>query len=200
MFTRGSKTLEEGQWSSEKWTVLSRITVSAGSEKANRLLVLGDIDESVRDMIYFGANIGWLFYACNEVEDTQRIADVHRLHPEYFDKVPARDAPEFNGLLIAPSLSCREVVGRIVEKSQIKRIVVIQRVASSDGANVDDAAKLFEAKVIQETLVGDLMNDKLLHAETRLVPLPSSKSAREGPAVETQWERTIQDCFSWLSK
>ena len=176
------------------------MAVSIGSEKGSRLLVLGAIDAPVRDMIHFGTTIGWSIYACNEVEDAQRTENVHWLHPEYFDKVPARDAPEFNGLLIAPSLSCRGVVGRIVEKFQIRRIAIIQRVVSPDGANVDDAAKLFEAKVIQETLVGDLMKDKLLHAETRLLSLPSSKSAREGPAVGTQWDRTIQDCFSWLSK
>ena len=176
------------------------MTVSPGSEKGNGLLVLGVIDDSVRDMIHFGTTIGWSIYTCNEVEDAQRTADVHWLHPEYFDKVPARDAPEFNGLLIAPSLSCREVVGRIVEKFQIRRIVIIQCVASADGANVDDAAKLFEAKVIQETLEGDLMKDKLLDAETRLLSLPSSKSAREGSAVGIHRDRTIQDCFSWLSK
>ena len=200
MFTRGSKTLEERQWAPAKWTGLSRMTVSAGGEKANRLLVLGDIDEPVRDMVYFGANIGWSIYACNEVEDAQRIADVHRLHPEYFDKVPTRDALEFNGLLIAPSLSCRGVVGRIVEKFQIRRIAIIQLAASPDRTNGNDVAELFDAKVIQEKLVGDLMKDRMWDGETRLFPLPSSNPAREGHEVGTQWDETIHDCFAWLSK
>ena len=88
----------------------------------------------------------------------------------------------------------------MVEKFRVRRIAIIQFVASPDRSIEDDAAKLFEAKVIQEALVGDLMKDKVLDAETRLLSLPSSKSAREGPAVGTQWDRTIQDCFSWLSK
>ena len=176
------------------------MTVSIGSEKGNRLLVLGVIDEPVRDMIHFGTTIGWSIYACNEVEDAQRTANVHWLHPEYFDKVPARDAPEFNALMIASSFLCRGVVDRMVEKFRVRRIAIIQLVASPDRSNEDDAAKLFEAKVIQEMLAGDLMKDKVLDGETRLFSLPSSKPAREGHAVGPQWDKTIQDCFSWLSK
>ena len=176
------------------------MTVSTDSEKGNRLLVLGVIDESVRDLIHFGTTIGWSIYACNEVEDAQRTADAHWLHPEYFDKVPARDAPEFNALLIAPSLSCRGAVDRMVEKFRVRRIAIIQLVASPDRSNEDDVAKLFEAKVIQEGLTGDVMKDKIWDGETRLFSLPSSKPAREGHAAGAQWDKTIQDCFSWLSK
>ena len=197
---RTDRNLEERQWSPAEWAGLSCMTVSTGSEKGNRLLVLGVIDEPVRDMIHFGTTIGWSIYACNEVEDAQRTADVHWLHPEYFDKVPVRDAPEFNALLIAPSLSCRGAVDRMVEKFRVRRIAIIQLVASPDRSNVDDAAKLFEAKVIQEMLAGDLMKDKMWDGETRLFSLPSSKPAREGHAVGAQWDKTIQDCFSWLSK
>ena len=172
----------------------------AGSEKGNRLLVLGVIDKPVRDMIHFGTTIGWSIYARNEMKDTQRTADVHWLHPEYFGKVPTRDAPEINALMIAPSFSCRGVIDRMVEKFRVRRIAIIQLVASPDRSNEDDAAKLFDAKVIQEMLAGDLMKDKVLDGETRLFSLPSSKPAREGHAVGAQWDKTIQDCFSWLSK
>ena len=176
------------------------MTVSIGSKKGNRLLVLGVIDEPVRDMIHFGTTIGWSIYTCNEVEGAQWTEDVHWLHPEYFDKVPARDAPEINALMIAPSFSCRGVVDRMVEKFRVRRIAIIQLVASLDRSNENDAAKLFEAKVIQEMLAGDFMKDKVLDGETRLFSLPSSKPAREGHAVRAQWDKTIQDCFSWLSK
>ena len=176
------------------------MTVSIGSEKGNRLLVLGVIDEPVRDMIHFGTTIGWSIYACSEVEDAQRTANVHWLHPEYFDKVPARDAPEINALMIAPSFSCRGVVDRMVEKFRVRRIAIIQLVASPDRSNDDDTAQLSEAKVMQEMLAGDLMKDKVLDGETRLFPLSSSKPAREGHTVGAQWDKTIQDCFSWLSK
>ena len=176
------------------------MTVSIGSEKGNQLLVLGVINDPVRDMIHFGTAIGWSIYACSEVEDAQRTGNVHWLHPEYFDKVPARDAPEINALMIAPSFSCRGVVDRMVEKFRVRRIAIIQLVASPDRSNEDDAAKLFEAKVIQEMLAGDLIKDKVLDGETRLFSLPSSKPAREGHAVGVHWDKTIQDCFSWLSK
>ena len=176
------------------------MTVSIGSEKGNRLLVLRVIDDPVRDMIHFGTTIGWSIYACNEVEDPQRTANVHWLHPEYFDKVPARDVPEINALMIAPSSSCRGVVDRMVEKFRVRRIAIIQLVASPDRSNEDDAAKSFEAKLNQEMLAGDLMKDKVLDGETRLFSLPSSKPARGGHTVGIQWDKTIQDCFSWLSK
>ena len=176
------------------------MTVSTGGEKGNRLLVLGVIDEPVRDMIHFGTTIGWSVYACNEVEDARWTADIHWLYPEYVDKVPARDAPEFSGLLIAQSLSCRGAVERIVQKFRVRRIAIIQFVASPDGVNVDDAAKLFEAKVIQETLAGDLAKEKVWDGEARLFSLPSSRPARKGHSVGAQWDKTIQDCFSWLSK
>ena len=171
------------------------MTVSIGSEKGNRLLVLGVIDEPVRDMIHFGTTIGWSIYACSEVEDAQRTGNVHWLHPEYFDKVPARDVPEINALMIAPSFSCRGVVDRMVEKFRVRRIAIIQLVASPDRSNEDDAAKLY-----QEILAGDLMKNKVLDGEIRLFSLPSSKPAREGHAVRAQRGKTIHDCFSWLSK
>jgi len=200
MFTHRSKTLEERQWSSAEWAGLSRMTVSIGSEKGNRLLVLGVIDEPVRDMIHFGTTIGWSIYACSEVEDAQRTGNVHWLHPEYFDKVPARDVPEINALMIAPSFSCRGVVDRMVEKFRVRRIAIIQLVASPDRSNEYDAAKLFEVKIIQEMLAGDLMKGKVSDRETRVFSLPSSKPAREGHAVGVHWDKAIQDCFSWLSK
>ena len=200
MFTHRSKTLEERQWSSAEWAGLSRMTVSIGSEKGNRLLVLGVIDEPVRDMIHFGTTIGWSIYACNEVEDAQRTANVHWLHPEYFDKVPARDVPEINALMIAPSFSCRGVVDRMVEKFRVRRIAIIQLVASPDRSNEYDAAKLFEVKIIQEMLAGDLMKGKVSDRETRVFSLPSSKPVREGHGVGVHWDKAIQDCFSWLSK
>ena len=176
------------------------MTVSAGSENGNRLLVLGIIDEPIRDMIHFGTTIGWSIYACNEVEDVQRTANVHWLHPDYFDKVPARDAPEFNALLIVPSLKCHGAVDRMVEKFQVRRIAIIQLVASPDSSNEDNSARLFEANVMQEALASDLMEDKVLNGETRLFSLSSSKSAGESHAGGIQGDKTIQDCFSWLSK
>ena len=176
------------------------MSLSNGGDKGNQLLVLGVIDEPVQNMIHFGATIGWLIYACNKVEDAEGTADVHWLHPEYFDKVPARDAPEFNGLLITPSLSYHGAIDRIVEKFRVRRIAIIQLVASPDGSNVDDAAKTLEAKFDQETLAGDYMTDKLWDGETRVFSLPSSKPAREGRTVGIQWDQTTQDCFSWLSK
>jgi hypothetical protein len=151
-------------------------------------------------MVHFGISIGWSIYACNEVEDAQRAADVYWLRPEYFDKVPARDAPEFNGLLIVASLSRRGAIDRMVEKFQIRRIAIIQLAASPDRTNGNDVAELFDAKVIQEKLVGDLMKDRMWDGETRLFPLPSSNPAREGHEVGTQWDETIHDCFAWLSK
>ena len=109
------------------------MTVSTGSGEDNRLVVLGVIDELVGDMIHFGTTIGWSIYAFNEKrENAQRIADVHWLHSEYFDKVPERDAPEFNALLIASSLSCRGVVDQMIEKFRVRRIAIIQLVASPD--------------------------------------------------------------------
>ena len=179
---------------------MSCMTVSAGSEKGNRLLVLGVIDEPVRELIHFGTTIGWSIYACNEVEGTQKPANVHWLHLEYFDKVPARDAPEITALMIAPSFSCCGVADRMVEKFRVRRIAIIQLVAFPDRSNEDDAAKLFEAQLNQEMLAGDLMKDKVLDGETRLFSLPSSEPSREGHAVGAQWDKTIQDCFSWLSK
>ena len=176
------------------------MTVSTGSGEGNRLVVLGVIDELVGDMIHFGTTIGWSIYACNEKrENAQRIADVHWLHSEYFDKVPERDAPEFNALLIASSLSCRGAIDRMVEKFRVRRIAILQRDAFPNGANSDDTSRLFEAKLNQETFAGDVMKDKMPGGETRLFSLPSSKPARESHVVGAQWDKTIQDCFSWLS-
>ena len=177
------------------------MTVSTGSGEGSRLVVLGVIDELVGDMIHFGTTIGWSIFACNEKrENVQRIADVHWLHSEYFDKVPERDAPEFNALLIASSLSCRGAIDRIVEKFRVRRIAILQRDAFPNGANSDDPSKLFEAKLSQETFAGDVMKDKMPGGETRLFSLPSSKPVRESHVVGAQWDKTIQDCFSWLSE
>ena len=136
------------------------MTALIGSEKGNRLLVLGLIDEPVRDMLHFGTTIGWSIYACNEVKGAQRAADVHCLHPEYFDKVSARDAPEFNALLIPPSLSYRGAVDRVVDKFRIRRVAIIQLVSFSDKSNVDDAAKSVEVKLNKETK-SSIVNPKL---------------------------------------
>jgi hypothetical protein len=200
MFTHGSKALEGRQCLPGDWAGLFRMTVSTGGEKGNRLLVLGIIDEPVRDMIHFGTAIGWSIYACNEVKDPQRTADVHWLHPEFIDKVPARDAPEFNGLLITPLLSCREGVDRMVEKFRVRRIAVIQFVSSPNGVNKDDAAKSFEENLDQEALAAGFMKDKMWDGETRLFSLPFSKPARGGFVAGVQWDQTAQNCFSWLSK
>ena len=177
------------------------MTVSTGSGEGNRLVVLGVIDELVGDMIHFGTTIGWSIYACNETrENAQRIADVHWLHSEYFDKVPERDAPEFNALLIASSLSCRGAIDRMVEKFRVRRIAILQRDAFPNGEHLDDRSKLFKAKLSQETFAGDVMKDKMPGGETRLFSLPSSKPARESHVVGAQWDKTIHDCFSWLSE
>ena len=201
MFTRRTKTLEGRQWLPAEWAGLSSMTVSTGSGEGNRLVVLGVIDELVGDMIHFGTTIGWSIFACNEKrENAQRIADVHWLHSEYFDKVPERDAPEFNALLIASSLSCRGAIDRMVEKFRVRRIAILQRDAFPNGANSGDPSKLFEAKLCQETFAGDVMKDKMPSGETRLFSLPSSKPARESHVVGAQWDKTIQDCFSWLSE
>ena len=177
------------------------MTVSTGIGEDNRLVVFGVIDELVGDMIRFGTAIGWSIFVCNEKrENAQRIADVHWLHSEYFDKVPERDAPEFNALLIASSLLCREAIKRMVEKFRVRRIAILQRDAFPDGANSDDSSKLFEEKLSQEVFAGDVMKDKMSGGETRLFSLPSSKPARESHVVGAQWDKTIQDCFSWLSE
>jgi GT2 family glycosyltransferase len=194
MFTRRTKTPTE-------WAGLPSMTVSAGSGEGNRLVVLGVIDELVGDMIHFGTTIGWSVFACSEKrENAQQIADVHWLHSEYFDKVPERDAPEFNALLIASSLLCRGAIDRMVEKFRVKRIAILQRDGVPNGANSDDPSKLFEAKLSQETFAGDVMKDKMPGGETRLFSLPSSKPARESHVVGAQWDKTIHDCFSWLSE
>ena len=133
-------------------------------------------------------------------ENAQRLADVHWLHSEYFDKVPERDAPEFNALLIASSLLCCGAIGRMVEKFRVRRIAILQRDAFPNGANSDDPSKLFEAKLSQETFAGDVMKDKMPGGETRLFSLPSSKLARESHVGGAQWDKTTQDCFSWLSE
>ena len=177
------------------------MTVSTGSGEGNRLVVLGVIDELVGDMIHFGTTIGWSIFICNEQrEEAQRIADVHWLHSEYFDKVPERDAPEFNALLIASSLSCRGAIDRMVEKFRVRRIAILQRDAFPNGAKSDDRATLFKEKLSQETFAGDVMKDKMRGGETRLFSFPSSKPARESHLVRSQWDKTIQDCFSWLSE
>ena len=175
--------------------------VSTGGGENNRLVVLGVIDELVGDMIHFGTAIGWSVFVCNEKrENAQRIADVHWLHSEYFDKVPERDAPEFNALLIASSLSCRGAIDRMVKKFRVRRIAILQRDGVPNGANSDDPSKLFEAELSQETFAGDVMKDKMPGGETRLFSLPSSKPGREGHVARAQRDKTIQDCFSWLSK
>ena len=176
------------------------MTALIGSEKGNRLLVLGLIDEPVRDMLHFGTTIGWSIYACNEVEGAQRAADVHCLYSEYFDKVSARDAPEFNALLIPPSLSYRGAVDRMVDKFRIRRVAIIQLVSFSDKSNVDNVAKSVEVKLNKETIADGIMRDKAWDEETRLFSLPSSKPGREDHVVRAQWDKTIQDCFSWFSK
>ena len=177
------------------------MTVSTGSGEGNRLVVLGVIDELVGDMIHFGTTIGWSIFACNEKrENAQRIADVHWLHSEYFDKVPERDAPEFNALLIASSLSCRGAIDRMVEKFRVRRIAILQRDVVPNGGNSEDRSRLFEGKLSQETFAGDVMKDKMPGGETRLFSLPSSKPTKESHVVGAQWDKTIQDCFSWLSK
>ena len=164
-------------------------------------MVLGVIDELVLDVIHFGTAIGWSIFICNEKrENAQRIADVHWLHSEYFDKVPERDAPEFNALLIASSLPCRGTIDRMVEKFRVRRIAILQRDAFPNGGNSDDPSKLFEAKLSQETFAGDVMKDKMRGGETRLFSFPSSKPARESHLVRAQRDKTIQDCFSWLSE
>ena len=145
--------------------------------------------------------MGWSTFACSEKRETaQQIADVHWLHSEYFDKVPERDAPEFNALLIASSLSCRGAIDRMVEKFRVRRIAILQRDAIPNGANSDDPSKLFEEKLSQETFAGDVMKDKMPGGETRLFLLPSSKPVRKSHVVGAQWDKTIQDCFSWLSE
>ena len=176
------------------------MTVSIGSEKSTRLLVLGVIDQPVRDMIHYGTTIGWSIYACNEVEGAQGTADVHWLHPEYFEKISGRDAPEFNALLIAPSLAGLGAIDRMVEKFRVRRIAVIQLVSFTDRSNVDDAEKLLDSTLYQETLAGDDMKDSLWNGETRLFLLPAEKLGEEGHAAGAEWGNTIHDCFSWLSK
>ena len=47
---------------------------------------------------------------------------------------------------------------------------------------------------------GDFIKDEVLDGKTRLFSLPSSKQSREGNAIGAQRDKTIQDCFSWLSK
>jgi hypothetical protein len=201
MFTRRTKTLEGRQWSPAEWAGLLSMTVSTGSREGNQLVVLGVIDELVGDMIHFGTTIGWSIFACNEArENAQRIAGVHWLHPEYFDKVPERDAPKFNALLIASSLLCRGEIDGMVEKFRVRRIAILQRDAFPNGANSGDPTKLFQEKLSQETFAGGVMRDKIPGGETRLFSLPSSKPARESHVVGAQWDKTIQDCFSWLSE
>ena len=177
------------------------MTVSTGSGEDNRLVVLGVVDELVADMIHFGTTIGWSIFACSEKrENAHQIADVHWLHSEYFDKVPQRDAPHFNALLIPSSLLCRGAIDRMVEKFRVKRIAILERDSFPNGVNSDDPSKLFEAKLSQETFAGDVMKDKMPGGETRLFSLPSSKPARGNHMVGAQWDKTIQDCYSWLSE
>ena len=61
-------------------------------------------------------------------------------------------------------------------------------------------SKLFEEKLSQETFAGDVVKYKMLGRETRVFSLPSSKPARGSHVVGGQWDKTIQDCFSWLSE
>jgi hypothetical protein len=200
MFTPRTKALEDRQWSPAEWAGLFGMTVSNGNGERNRLVVLGIMDELVGDMIHFGTTIGWSIFACNENgENAQRIAGVHWLHSEYFDKVPQRDAPEFNALLIASSLSRRGAIDRMVEKFRVRRIAILQRNVCPNGANPDDPSKLFDEKLSQETFAGDVMKDKILGGETRLFSLPSPKPPKESHVVSDQWDKAIQDCFSWLS-
>jgi hypothetical protein len=201
MFTRRTKTLEGRQWLPVEWSGLSGMTASTGNGEDNRLVVFGIIDELVGDMIRFGKTIGWSIISCNENgENAQRIADVHWLCSEYLDKVPERDSPEFNVLLIASSLSCHGAIDRVVEKFRVRRIAILQRNACPNGADSDHLPKLFEAELSQETFAGDVIKDKMPGRETRVFSLPSSKLARESHVVRAQWDKTIQDCFSWLSE
>jgi hypothetical protein len=202
LVTRRTKTLGERQWLLAEWARLSNMTVSTGGGEDNRLMVLGIIDELVGDMIHFGTTIGWSIYACNERrESTQRmILDVHWLHSEYFDKVPERDAPVFNALLIASSPSCRGIIDRIVDKFRVRRIAILQRDAFLNGASSDDPSNIFEGKLSQETFASDIIRDKMRSGETRLFSFPSSKPTRENHLIAAQWDKTIQDCFSWLSE
>jgi hypothetical protein len=201
MFTRRTNALDGRQCSPAEWTGLSSMTVSTDRGEDNRLVVLGVIDELVEDMIDFGATIGWSIYASNEKrENAQRLADVYWLHSEYFDKVPKRDAPEFSALLIASSLSCRGTIDRIVEKFRVRRIAILQRGAFQAGTYSNDPPKLFEEKFNQEAFAGDVMKDKIRDREVRLFSFPDSKPARESHLVGAQWDKTIRDCFSWLSE
>jgi hypothetical protein len=179
---------------------LPRIKFLTGSESGNRLLVLGVIDEYVQSIIHFGATTGWSVYACAEVEGAGQLLDVYCLHPEYLDKVPVRDAPEFNALLIAPSLSDRGLVAQVVEKFRIRRVAIIQLIVSPDRSNKDDMSKSFEPEISQEPLARELMEDKASNCETRVFSFSSSKLAREDQTKGIQWCETIQGCFSWLSK
>ena len=88
----------------------------------------------------------------------------------------------------------------MVEKFRVRRIAILQRDAFPNGEHLDDRSKLFKAKLSQETFAGDVMKDKIPGGETRLFSLPSSKPARESHVVGAQWDKTIQDCFSWLSE
>ena len=200
MFAYGLKSLEGRKGSPTGLVGFPSVKILAGGESSNRLLVLGVIDELVRDMIRFGTTIGWSIFGCNEVGSFKRAADVHWLHRQYFDKVPARDAPEFSALLIAPSFSCRAAVNRVVEKFRVRRIAIIQLAASSDRSNENDLAKLFKAEAFNEPLAGELMKDSVLDCEIGLFSWSSSESVMKEHAVGSRRDQRIQDCFSWLSK
>jgi hypothetical protein len=201
IFMHRTKAGEGRQGSLAEWAGLSSMTVSTGSGKGNRLVVMGVIDEFVGDMIHFGTTIGWSIFVCNgKREDARWTEGGHWLHSEYFEKVPDRDAPEFSALLISSSLSCRGAVDRMVEKFRVRRVAIVQRDSCPNGANSDDPPKLFKAKLGQKTFASDVMKDKMPDGEIRLFSLPSLKPARESHVDGAQWDKTVQDCFSWLSE
>jgi hypothetical protein len=200
MFIQRSKIPEERQWVPADWAGFPWMNISIDSKTGNGLLVLGAIDEPIRDIIQFGATIGWSIYIRREQKNAQRRADVHLLHPEYFDKVPVRDAPEINALLIAPSFSCRETVDRMVEKFRVRRIALIQLVSSSDRTNRDALSKAPEVKEVQAMLPDSLMGDEFLDGEIKLFSLPLSKPTTNFDTGEGRRGKDIEDCFSWLSK
>jgi hypothetical protein len=181
-----------------EWVGLPYMTASTDIEKGNQLLVLGVIDETVREMINIGTATGWLIYAFRNINAPQQMADIRWIHPDYFDKVPVRDVPEINALLIAP-LSSNEVVERLVEKFQVRRIAIIELLLTSDKSTEGNAAKLFEERVIRAMSARRLIEEEAPGGKTRLFSFSLSKSERESDSVMAQRDKVIQECFSWLS-
>ena len=200
MFTHRSQTVERRRGTAAEWVGVPSVNNLAGGENGNRLLVLGVMNEPVRDMINYGTTTGWSIYGCNEAGEAQRAADVHWFHWQYLDKVPPRDAPEFNALLIAPSFSCRAAVDKVVEKFRVRRIAIIQPAPSTDTTNENDLGKSLKPEVFNESLAGELMDDNVLDYEIRLFSLSLSEFKAKDHVVGIQSDDAIEDCFSWLSK